>query len=332
MKDLLAKCGINCGHCPSYRENLRSADDRQRCSDGWAQYLGFRLSPDKLRLCDGCQAPDDENPVRYQNCYVRRCAVQNGVATCAHCSAYPCEDVPKVSLSANARDGIATRLGTPIPEQDYLAFIEPYEGTKHLDVIRVSLAPEDIVQTITTSVKPRVVDFPDFLPFSREETSAFQALHRLIAAVERVDGITYAQQAVRTKRRRHLLKMLWAFGLFGERNEDDGPYLFIDSETYSAQKIASYHATLKSYFETLDGYGVHCEHVPLAEEGWLTPGKALRKSGWFMKMSFADSAGGAAALDALQEYAAKLSEKHGKQAFRRFSAADMRILTEHLVT
>jgi len=325
---LLAKCGCNCGHCPSYKENLRTADDRQRCSDGWARYTGFRLSPDRLRLCDGCQAPDNENPVRYQNCYVRKCAVKNGVETCAHCSAYPCEDVPKVSLSANARDRVATRLGTPIPEEDYLAFIEPYEGAKHLDAIRSSLTPEDIVQTITTSVTPRVVDFPAHLPFSREETSVFQGLHRLISAVERVDGITWAQQAVRKKRRRRLLKMLWAFGLFGERKEEAGPYLVIDSETYLAQKIASYYATVKSCFERLDRYGVHCEHVPLAEEGWLTPTKGLRKSGWFMKMSFGDDAGGAAALNALQEYAAALSEKHGKLAFRRFSSADFRVLSK----
>ena len=328
MKDLYAKCGINCGHCPSYRENLRSADDRQRCSDGWARYLGFRLSPGKLRACDGCQAPDEGNPVRYQNCYVRRCAVQNGLETCALCSAYPCEDVPKVSLAADARDKTATRLGTPIPEENYLTFIEPYEGTKHLDAIRSSLVPADIVQTTTTSVRQRMVDFPDDLPFSSEETSAFGALHTLIAAIESVDGITYAQETVRKKRRRHLLKMLWAFGLSGERKENGRPYLVIDSETYLAQKIGSYYATLKSYFETLDQYGVLCEHVPLVEEGWLTPSRALRKRGWFIKMSFGDDAGGAAALNALQEYTAALGEKHGKQAFRRFSRADFRVLSK----
>jgi hypothetical protein len=157
MKDLFSKCGCNCGRCPSYKENLQADEDRQRCSDGWYKYLGFRLSPGKLRLCDGCQTPDDENPVRYQNCYVRRCAVRNGVETCAHCSGYPCEDVPKVSLSTDARKRTAARLGTPIPEEDYLAFIEPYEGLKHLDEIRASLAPEDIVEMARVSVKPRIV-------------------------------------------------------------------------------------------------------------------------------------------------------------------------------
>jgi len=330
MKDLFSKCGANCGRCPSYKENLQTDEDRQRCSDGWHKYLGFRLSPGKLRLCDGCQAPDDENPVRYQNCYVRRCAVRNDVETCAHCSTYPCEDVKSLHeiQGADARERIAARLGTPIPAEDYLAFIEPYEGLKHLDEIRASLAPEDIVEMTKVSVKPRVADFPDGLPFSEEETSAFEALHRLLAAVESADGVSYARQAALKKRRQHLLKMLWAFGLFGELKEEGGSHLVIDSETYLAQKIHSSYSRVKDYFKTLEGYGVHCEHVPLTEEGWLTPGGALRRGGWFMKMSFDDDAGGVSALEALQSYAARLDERYGGRAFRYFSRGDMGVLSE----
>ena len=43
-------------------------------------------------------------------------------------------------------------------------------------------------------------------------------------------------------------------------------------------------------------------------------------------------AGAVTVLEALQRYAARLSGKHGKRTFRRFSAADTRILTEHLPT
>jgi hypothetical protein len=328
MKDLFSKCGCNCGRCPSYKKNLQTDEDRQRCSDGWHRYLGFRLSPGKLRSCDGCQAPDDENPVRYQNCYVRRCAIGNGVETCAQCSGYPCEDVPRVSLAADARERTAARLGTPIPEEDYLAFIEPYEGIKHLDEIRASLGPEDIVEMTKVSVKPRITGFPDDLPFPKEETSAFEALHRLLAAVESVDGVSYARQAALKKRRRHLLKLLWAFGLFGELEEEGGSHLVMDSETYLSQRIHSSYSKVKDYFKALEGYGVHCEHVPLAEEGWLTPTGALRKSGWCMKMSFDDAAGGVSALNALQSYAARLGEEYGQRAFGYFSKADMRVFGE----
>jgi hypothetical protein len=328
MKNRFSKCGCNCGRCPSYKGNLRTDEDRQRCSDGWHKYLGIRLSPGTLRPCDGCQTPDDENPVRYLNCYVRKCAVRNGVETCAHCSGYPCEDVKNLHAmqKAGARERIAARLGTPVPDGDYLAFIEPYEGIKHLDAIRASLGPEDIVEVTKVSARPKLVDFPNDLPFSREETSAFEALHRLLAAVESVDGVSYARQTAIKKRRQHLLKILWAFGLFGEPWEEGGSHLVLDSETYLAQKIHSSYSRVQDYCKALEAYGVHCQHVRLAKEGWLTPTGALRREGWCIRMSFDDDAGGVSALEALQSYSAKLDEKYGKRAFRYFSKVDMRVL------
>jgi len=119
--------------------------------------------------------------------------------------------------------------------------------------------------------------------------------------------------------------ILWTFGLLGEAK---GESLVIDSETYWAQKIQSNYSTLKEYFEELEEYGVCCEIVPLAEEGWLTPKGALRKKGWLMEMSFGDDAGGVSALQALQGYTAKLDEKYGKTAFRYFSKADVRVLRQ----
>ena len=328
MKDLFSKCGANCGRCPAYRESVKTDADRQRCSDGWHKYLGVRLSVQRC-YCDGCQTPDDENPLLVYGkygCKIRRCAVFNGVQTCAHCSAYPCEDVrTQFSFDSESRDKFAARLGTPIPEEEYLTFIEPYELHKHLDEIRATLAPEDIVEMTPVSVKPKVRRFPDDLPFPQEP---FKALHRLLAGVGAVEGIPHVRLAALKERRRHLLKILWTFGRFGEPREEGGPHLAIDSETYLTQKIHSSYSVVKGYFKALEEYGVHCEHVPLMEEGWLTPKGALRKEGWFMKMSFGDDAGGVPALRSLQRYTAKLNKKYGGRAFRYFSAADMRVLSE----
>jgi hypothetical protein len=326
MEDLFSKCGANCGRCPAYRENAKTSEDRQRCSDGWHKYLRVRLNVQRC-YCDGCQTPDDENPVlvygRY-GCRIRRCAVFNGVETCAHCSAYPCEDVrTQFSFDSESRAKIAARLGTPIPEEEYLTFIEPYELHRHLDKIRASLAPEDIVEMTPVSVKSKVIEFPDDLLFPQRP---FKALHRLLGTVGTVEGISHARQTVLKKRRQHLLKILWTFGRFGEHEEEGGSHLAIDSETYLAQKIQSSYLQVKDYFKTLEEYGVHCEHVPLVEEGWLTPKGALRKGGWFMKLSFGDDAGGVPALKALQSYAARLDEEYSARAFGYFSRADMRAL------
>jgi len=328
MKDVFAKCGANCGRCPAYRENVRTDEDRQRCSDGWHKYLGVRLNVQRC-YCDGCQTPDDENPLLVYGkygCKIRRCAVFNGAETCAHCSAYPCEDVrTQFSFDSESRDKLAARLGTPIPEEEYLTFIEPDELHKHLDEIRASLAPEDIVEMTPVSLKPKVTQFPDDLPLPQEP---FKALHRLLAGVGAVEGISHARQSVLKKRRQRLFKILWAFGRFGEPREEGGPHLAIDSETYLAEKIQSSYSRVKDYFKTLEEYGVHCEHVPLTEEGWLTPKGALRRGGWFMKLSFGDDAGGVPALKALQSYAARLHEEYGERAFRTFSRADMRVLSQ----
>jgi hypothetical protein len=325
MKNMIAPCGTNCSRCPSYVENLLTDEDRQRCSDGWYRYHGFRLGPDKLRRCVGCQAPDYEDSEHYLiNCSKRRCAFFNGIETCAHCSAYPCEvfgQGPDFS-----RERVEARLGTPVPEEDYLAFVEPYEGVKHLDGIRASLGSEDVVEMTPVSLEPELADFPGDLSFAEGEKAAYEALYQLLGVIGTASGISYGWREVLKKRRRHLLKMLWAFGCFGEPEEGGGPHLVLDSEAYLAQKIHSNYPVVKDYFKALGEYGVRCEHIPVEEGGWLTPTGALRKGGWYMRMSLDEDAGGVAVLEALRTYTSRLDEVYGKNAFRRFSRADMQVL------
>ncbi len=328
MKEWFAKCGSNCARCPAYKANVKTAADRQRCSDGWHKYLGVRLNVQRC-YCDGCQTPDDENPTLVygkHGCKIRRCAVFNSVPTCAHCSAYPCEAVKsQFSFDSGSRERIAARLGAPILEEEYLSFIEPYELHKHLEEMRASLGPEEIVAMTPVSVKASVVPFPGDLPFSKEEMAALKALHGIMAAAGCAKDVPHVQQDALKERRRHLLKILWTFGLLGEAK---GESLVIDGETYLEQKIQSRYSTLKEYFEELERHGVHCEHVPLVKKGWLTPTGALRKGGWFLKLYFGDEAGGVSALKALQSYTSRLDEKYDQTAFRYFSKADMRVLNQ----
>jgi hypothetical protein len=64
----------------------------------------------------------------------------------------------------------------------------------------------------------------------------------------------------------------------------------------------------------------------IRKTSWLTPTNALRKSGWYMVMSFDEDVGGVPVLDALRTYAVRLDEVYGKDAFGRFSRADMQML------
>lgn len=335
MTNLLSKCGATCSHCPAYRGNARSYEDQQLCSDGWHKYLGVRLHPDRC-TCDGCQTPDDEQPtlvIGKYGCNIRKCAVKNGVVTCAHCSGYPCLAVQsQFSFDAGSRERIAARLGEPVPDDEYLTFIEPYECHRHLDELRATLSSREIVDMTRVAVNQRLVGFPDDLPLSPEETAGLQALYRLLGEVGSAEGISYAEQAILKKRRRNLVKLLWVWGLYGEQAGEGDPALVLDSQTYLAQQIESDHAKLEDYFEALAAYGIHCEHVPLVEDGWRTARGALRKKGWLIKISFGDQAGGMLAQEALCRYAGRLDRQYGKEAFRRFSRADMRVLSKQLVS
>lgn len=327
MHDILSKCGMACSRCPSYRDNLQTEADRQCCSAGWARYHAIRLSPDKLRPCDGCQAPDDEHPVRYLNCYVRKCALQNGVKTCAHCSAYPCEDVPRVSLSADDREQIASRLGSVIPDEDYRTFIEPYEGMLHLAGLRASLSPADIRQMTAVSAMPRTVPFPDGIGIPVEERHALERLHKIFSTLACAEGISYARQTRLARQRTYLLKLLWTFGLHGQI-EEDGQALVIAGGTYREQGLHSSYQTLTEHLDDLGSYGLHGEHRAHQEDGWLTPTGALRGHGWSLRLTAGGSAGGWQMLEALQTYASRLHERYGARAYRYFAAADMRIFVD----
>jgi len=214
MNELIAKCGCNCSQCPTYKNNLQTFEDRKRCSWGWQKYLNIRLSPEKLRLCDGCSIPDDKRKVYYLNCLVRKCAMKNGVKNCAYCSAYPCQEVLNIhSLQKpDAKEKIAERLGYEIPEQDYLAFIEPYEGIKHLDEIRQTLGAEKIVEMKQFSMRPKMVAFPHDLSCSKDEISGYKFLHQILTTLEVADNVSYARKFTLEKNRKQLLKILWAFG------------------------------------------------------------------------------------------------------------------------
>jgi hypothetical protein len=242
MKKSIAKCGCNCFNCPSFKENLKTLEDRKRCSRGWETYFGIKLRPEKLRSCDGCSMPDKERKVYYLNCRVRKCANLNDVKNCAYCSAYPCLDVQTIhSLQEpNAREKIEARIGYRIPEDDYLSIVEPYEGLKQLDRIRKSLKPEEIKEMIPVSKLPRIIPFPEKMPVGLEEKSAYQQIYRIVSSIEVGENISFARKTVLDKNRKQILKLLWAFGLIGEL-EKGGESITLNSEQYSAQKITSYH-------------------------------------------------------------------------------------------
>jgi hypothetical protein len=239
MRNYYAKCGCNCGHCPAFKENARTEEDKKRCSDGWAKYLGAKLKHDSIQ-CEGCQASEPwktGNLLPDSSCYVRPCAIHTGVKNCSYCSAYPCEDLKTRIPREDFRELTETRMGFRMPEEDYLSFIEPYEGLKHLEEMRSKLTPGDIVESAEVKpLKTQIVDFPSGLRIPAKEVRAYRNLHNLLSNIMSARADLYVRQVLLKRRRPHILGILWTIGLYGEFYKDKPDRLFLDSEIHGVRK------------------------------------------------------------------------------------------------
>jgi len=132
MKQILSRCGFRCDLCLAYKPNIeRIPENRQKLSDGWFKYFGFRIPPEKI-FCNGCIS--ENSATIDSSCAVRPCVNEKGLENCAYCGEYICD---KLQQRIVTYEGIASKVGhTTITEDDYRCFIEPYENKKHLDELR----------------------------------------------------------------------------------------------------------------------------------------------------------------------------------------------------
>ena len=92
MDTIIAYCGLDCSGCPAYRAT--QANDRaalERTAAQWReQFNTSQITADSI-LCDGCLAHDGGRLSGYCTiCEIRACALERGVANCAHCADYAC--------------------------------------------------------------------------------------------------------------------------------------------------------------------------------------------------------------------------------------------------
>ncbi len=320
----LGKCGCNCAGCPTYKRNLKTIAKRKYCSAGWEKYLGIKLSPAKLRLCDGCSLPDSERKIYYLNCKIRKCALVNEVENCAYCSAYPCEELKNAHSvqEIRSRDEFMQKKGKYIPEDEYTAFVGPYAGLYHLDAVRRSLQKNDVKEFKKFSTELTFAPYP---AIDGEKNPAGEIIYSLLRSVCCENNISYAHYQTLRAEREQFMKILWVMGFYGAWNAQRG-CLELDAGTFSSQKIHCMYDTLLAYCSGLKRYGVQCEIIPTGKKGWLTPMRGLRKEGWFFRMSFGEVLHGKAGLQEFREYILTLNTKFRNRAFRIFNAADVSVM------
>lgn len=319
-----------------------TAQEFDRYRNNAKEILGYM--PIKT-ACVTCQTPDDKIPagskLPNRRCLIRQCVDKTGIANCAYCFRFPC-DTLKATAGAWNRKTIEEKCGSPISEQDYHVFVEPFEGINRLEAVRASLKSEEIVEPAKIStLETKGINFPENLPFSKEETAAFKAVHGLLTSLLRStlgmrDADTFSQHHKLENRRAHVFRFLWILGRHGKYEKEKKAYLAVDAKTYITNRggektLAIWSFLKETIFAALSEFGVNCERVALAgvKEKDLTTGTDyLRYTGWNVKMSFDEKIGGSAALKALQTYTGRIDEKYGKKAFQHFRDADMRVLAE----
>ena len=340
MKNLVSKCGIDCGTCPwgPFPRKGMSSEEFERYKNRGKKILGYM--PIKTP-CVTCQTPDEKIPktskLPSKRCLIRQCVDKTGVANCAYCCRFPC-DTLKGTANLWTREKIEAKLGLPLSEEDYHSFVEPFEGLTRLKAIRDSLKLDEIVEPAKiVSSKTRIVEFPKDLEL-KEDVSSFKAVHSLLAALENSslglkDTDTFAQQHKLETRKAHILRFMWILANHGKL-EKDSMHLVVDAETYYVNRDKEKTLSIWSFvedvvFKFLSEFGVCCERVALegVKTEDLTTGTGyLRKKGWLMKMSFKEKIGGTDALKAMQTYAKRLDALYGSKAFKRFRQVDMTVL------
>jgi hypothetical protein len=134
MKPILTRCGYRCDLCLAYKPNIeKHPENRQKLSDGWHKYFGFRTPPSEI-CCDGCMS---ENPhLLDQDCPVRPCVIERGLESCAQCEDY--DGCGKLGQRLVTYEGVKERVAQEISDDDRECFIKPYENKRRLDALRDS--------------------------------------------------------------------------------------------------------------------------------------------------------------------------------------------------
>ncbi len=91
MEPMYAACGLDCRQCEAYiatQSNDLAAKEAVLAK--WRVELNMPDMPLEVTTCDGCM--EGTRHGGYCNeCALRKCALERGLPTCAHCPDYTCD-------------------------------------------------------------------------------------------------------------------------------------------------------------------------------------------------------------------------------------------------
>ena len=93
---MIAYCGLLCDNCPIHQATIEQDESRQQTmrvsiSEECAKHYGLYLQPEEINDCDGCRSSSERIFSGCLNCYIRKCAIQKDIESCAYCKDYACD-------------------------------------------------------------------------------------------------------------------------------------------------------------------------------------------------------------------------------------------------
>ena len=111
MKYMLGYCGVECSKCPAYIATINNDGALRRSyAAEQSEFYGMEILPERIN-CVGCL--EDGEHLGYRSmCEIRRCCSDKGLATCAECAEYVCDELEKVytvmsEVFGKVQDGVA---------------------------------------------------------------------------------------------------------------------------------------------------------------------------------------------------------------------------------
>jgi hypothetical protein len=112
MERIIAYCGLVCSECEAY--TATQADDPVKLAqlaEKWRQAFNSpEITADSI-LCDGCPGTNGGRRIGYcATCEIRACALDRGLANCAHCADYACEKLENFFAQAVGARGVLDEI------------------------------------------------------------------------------------------------------------------------------------------------------------------------------------------------------------------------------
>jgi hypothetical protein len=112
MNEMFAYCGLSCQTCPIYLATRQENIEEQRrmrieivrlCKEHYE--MDYEL--EDISDCDGCHTDGERLFSACWNCFIRKCAREKELETCAYCAEYACG---KLEAFLRAEPAAKTRL------------------------------------------------------------------------------------------------------------------------------------------------------------------------------------------------------------------------------